>query len=484
MFTLFALLATLFKVPQEFYSGFGKSIRSFDHEPLITEITYRAISDHIVDQSTEWFDSDAVKRGDIIYLNIWYLEWFEKFVHDAIKEPYLLLTYDVGDWLPDPNWKRLIYDPKLAAWFCRNMVFSYHPKLFQIPMGQNDRYFRDEPLEHLKKMTHFFPYEKQYLLYMNHFPRPFGDRDKIVQLFEDEPYCFSRNHTGIPYGSIGRVEYFKELAASEFVLSPFGLETDCVRTWEALALKTVPIVEHTFLDPLFEGLPVVFVHDWKDINETFLKKQQLGSKSWDRAFIYPWREEILEVQKKVRQRCSSFAEITAMEMPQEELEILISLLDGHSTIIYFGFHSGVHALQLASLMPNLKQIYLKDFWYDLRSIRKFANNSPWTLSHKKIKVIPNKTFNSVFPKLQNEGYPIFCDFSYYRHSLLRDPLMKKWRHSLRKDLSDLYLEAATGTLICGNMIHDTYVKEVLQMLAKDHDLKIEEEGSYWFFKKS
>ena len=45
-------------------------------------------------------------------------------------------------------------------------------------------------------------------------------------------------------------------------MSPQGNGLDCHRTWEALILKTIPIVRTSSLDPLYEGLPVVVVHEW------------------------------------------------------------------------------------------------------------------------------------------------------------------------------------------------------------------------------
>lgn len=41
---------------------------------------------------------------------------------------------------------------------------------------------------------------------------------------------------------------------------------DCHRTWELLALKTVPIVQRTSLVPLlYEGLPVIVVDNWDEV---------------------------------------------------------------------------------------------------------------------------------------------------------------------------------------------------------------------------
>jgi hypothetical protein len=57
-----------------------------------------------------------------------------------------------------------------------------------------------------------------------------------------------------------------------FDVSPSGGGQDCHRTWEALALGCIVIVKTSFLDPLYEGLPVVIVQDWSEITEENLQK--------------------------------------------------------------------------------------------------------------------------------------------------------------------------------------------------------------------
>lgn len=487
----FSLAAQPLKVPQEFYEGSEKSVPTCDPYPLMTDMAFSALSDHVIDQNTEWFDPALVKQGDIIYLNIWYMEWFEKSVHDAIQHPYILITRDVGDWLPHPDYKRLLYDPKLAAWFCRNLVFSYHPKLIQLPMGPYDRTLHDYSFPYLKRLVSKKHHEKPYFLYMNFLPRAFGDRDQILKLFEHEPYCFSRNHTGEDYVRVSRLskeDYYDELAASQFVISPLGLETDCVRTWEAFVLQCIPIVEHTFLDPLYEGLPIVFVHEWTEVNEPFLKRQAtlLKNCTREKAFIDPWRALILETQKKVKSNDLSLSYLEATQLGSQDLQDLTALLEGNTAVVYRGFLSGIHALQLASAANFLSKIHLCDPWLDQKSLRSFGvhlKDQTLMKDHKKISLISYKVFDSLFSSLSRNGYPIFIDFSYYRNSLVRDPTLKDFRHSLRKDLNDLYQVATQDTLICGNMVKNEYVKEVLEKFSQDVHRTIETKGNFWYLRK-
>ena len=57
-----------------------------------------------------------------------------------------------------------------------------------------------------------------------------------------------------------------------FVLSPIGHGLDCHRTWEALILGCIVIVVSSPLDTLYEGLPVLIINDWNEINQELLNK--------------------------------------------------------------------------------------------------------------------------------------------------------------------------------------------------------------------
>ena len=57
-----------------------------------------------------------------------------------------------------------------------------------------------------------------------------------------------------------------------FVLSPKGAGIDCHRTWEALALGCIPIVERSPICSVFEDLPVLIIDSWKDVTRQLLDK--------------------------------------------------------------------------------------------------------------------------------------------------------------------------------------------------------------------
>lgn len=97
---------------------------------------------------------------------------------------------------------------------------------------------------------------------------------------------------------IPRNEVWRRYACFAFEASPHGNGLDCHRTWEALLLKTVPIVKTSPLDSMYDGLPVAIVEDWRQIDRTKLENwrerfadcfdgpipERLYSRYWIRQF--------------------------------------------------------------------------------------------------------------------------------------------------------------------------------------------------------
>lgn len=491
------LEATPLKVPTERYKGSYDKRNHPGHYPFISYLTFRNHCDKVIDDTTEWFDPIDVKQGDIVYLNIWYLDWFVKHVHDQIKYPYILVTCDVGAWLPHPELKKLLYDPKLAAWFCRNMVFSYHPKLFQIPTGQDlGQFILDDPeiTDTLLNAVSEKTLPKEHVLYMCHFPRNHGDRDQIVKLFENNPYCLSRNHSDQVFENLERTQFYKELASCQFVLSPLGLETDSVRTWEALVLDCIPIVEHTFLDPSYDRLPVAKVHDWQEITPEFLANnyQELKDRQCDEAYFDYWDSLLKKIQAKVKGKEHEFSRVEATQFSRQDLEDLSFILNEDREeprlIFYKGFLSFFHCLQLANALNS--QICFFDPWMDneiFRNFDRYLMNHSIARNKNKIHVLENEKYFSTALK-KSSNCSVFLDLSYYRTSLFlnfRTSVIEygNFRHSLKNDLAEFYKELLPNTLLCGNMVNDEYVKEVLLRFCKENNVAIETRGSFWFLVK-
>ena len=62
---------------------------------------------------------------------------------------------------------------------------------------------------------------------------------------------------------LSRADYYHFIASAKFVISPRGVGIDCYRTYESLALGTIPIVRRGVLESVYANLPVLFVDDFE-----------------------------------------------------------------------------------------------------------------------------------------------------------------------------------------------------------------------------
>ena len=86
---------------------------------------------------------------------------------------------------------------------------------------------------------------------------------------------------------------------------------DCHRTWEALILGNIVLVQGGSLDDMFEGLPVVPIYDWSSVS-----KQKL--REWARRYG-PLTQDV-EVRKKLE---ISYWISKIRESKHEEITLII-----------------------------------------------------------------------------------------------------------------------------------------------------------------
>jgi len=93
-------------------------------------------------------------------------------------------------------------------------------------------------------------------------------------------------------------KFYFDIASHKFVFSPRGNGVDCHRTWEALYLRTIPIVKRCRHTKEFEDLPIFFVDNWNapcynKLND-FYEKVQDTLYDLDKMKISYWRKRINE----------------------------------------------------------------------------------------------------------------------------------------------------------------------------------------------
>ena len=246
---------------------------------------FQELCDHHFDPRWVWetprendkpvsFDADKVKPGDMIFVRD-ALYYFEHKAHE-VKVPHFILTH--GEYLDKFEKKYFEYleNKNILAWFTIHPCSSKHERVIPLPLGIIQyKKMHDTKHELYEKFLHLRDKEKKKLVYCNFTCWRNPERKKLLDYFKQQAFCTYSEPCEFK-------EYITELAAHKFVLSPPGLGPDCYRVWESLLVGTIPIVEHSHMDDMYEGLPVLLIDDWNEISPQYLEKKyrEICSKSY------------------------------------------------------------------------------------------------------------------------------------------------------------------------------------------------------------
>jgi hypothetical protein len=261
-----------------------------------------------------------LNRGNIIHLKADLLGEFAATVLPGLKEPVVLVTGD-SDYAPLTDFSWLLDHPRIGHWFVQNADAAYrHSKLTPVPIGL------DNPL--YNKLEKRIGLAVDMLARRSAFDSTFsrneaGDQallNRIIASGINKPIhknlkvlcTFHMNHKIAPdiAGIPSRIEAYSALVGNPlchfpsrrlaqeacwrahenfaFQASPHGNGLDCFRTWESLALGTIPIVKKSPLDLLYEDeeLPVMIVESWHEVTPENLQRwRDRFKKSFDEGLL-------------------------------------------------------------------------------------------------------------------------------------------------------------------------------------------------------
>jgi hypothetical protein len=176
-----------------------------------------------------------------------HLDWF--FAEGLPRGPFVLLTHN-SDYPIDARYGRQLRRRRLHAWFAANVAVR-HPKLIPIPLGVANPGWPHGDAGALREA----------LTASTAKSRLFDVSFALETNASERAYCLEK--IGLPLDPrIGHGEYLARLAASYFCIAPRGYGLDTHRIWEALYLRTVPVVTRTVLSDEYPDLPMVVLDDW------------------------------------------------------------------------------------------------------------------------------------------------------------------------------------------------------------------------------
>lgn len=227
-------------------------------------------------------------NGMTIYVCSDLLSFFVNQILNKINKSFILVTGDLDKTIPNEALTqnqliKLLSSFFLIKWYAQNTVYTNN-KLKNLPIGLDYHTISTNPSHNWRQKNEgYLPREQEYILaHFNSTKKPFWERiPKIYVNFSKHNDRFRDRRKSIEKipGHLlvindiftPRTINWNNICEYSFVLSPAGIGLDCHRTWEALCLGSIPIVNIKF-NNLFDELPVLVVKDWSEINEELLIK--------------------------------------------------------------------------------------------------------------------------------------------------------------------------------------------------------------------
>jgi len=239
--------------------------------PFVSGDTFRGVADHVLERGGR-IESRRVRRGEVVFVEARELSTFIQDYLPGIREPFVLITHN-GDLNVDQSHLGLAEDPRIIRWFAQNALLR-HPKVTGIPIGLENRHLHaNGVIRDYELLLRRASPKTMRILYGFTLGTNASERKPALSALRASVIADSMERTNSR-------SYRKHLQRYGFVASPAGNGADCHRTWEALYLRTIPVVRRSPLYESFPGLPVLAVDDWSELSD------------WDSAFLKGRYEEI------------------------------------------------------------------------------------------------------------------------------------------------------------------------------------------------
>tara|TARA_R110000824_G_scaffold331078_1_gene517825 strand:+ start:6974 stop:7771 length:798 start_codon:yes stop_codon:yes gene_type:complete len=219
-----------------------------------------------------------------------------------IKEGTPLVTHNSDYCI---NEKRRDSQPKVTKWFAQNKECK-DDSVVPIPIGLENMQLRTAgtaqngvfssevkgALEKGLLLDKINSYEisKDGLAYLNFNSKTYPEeRVPLWDRFSNQDWVSTAS-------SLTLQQFYFDMATHKFIFSPRGNGIDCHRTWEALYLRTIPIVKRCTHMDAFDELPILFVNEWSEISYNYLstKYDEYRDRLFDlsKMKISYWRKRI------------------------------------------------------------------------------------------------------------------------------------------------------------------------------------------------
>jgi hypothetical protein len=222
--------------------------------PYITGSGYRYLCDYVYDDY-ESFDLRSIEQFDgmNIFIKTEQIIDFGHLALPKITKNFKLYTHNSDTpIISHPTILDILNNKKLIEWHAQNVMFK-HKKLKSIPIGLPNKIWKGGDTDLFDSIREK-DLPKDNLLYCN-FDLGTNKSERLE--------CLSS--IGLKMDPKVEFEvYLENIAKSYFIISPNGNGVDCHRHWEALYLKTIPIVTNSVNIENFPEMPFLTLNKWDE----------------------------------------------------------------------------------------------------------------------------------------------------------------------------------------------------------------------------
>jgi len=236
-----------FEFERRLFSGINKKLELRQSSyPLVSGDTFRKFADLIFD-STQSCNASDFFDGCIVFVKTDRLWEFIYNIVPAVSKRFKLITHQADINITE-EYSCLADNKFLIHWFAQNCTYK-HNNVTPLPIGLEDRWWHNNGV-----LWEFKRYDR------NNNPSFI----KIVSAFNTATNYEIRNKwktkldgnncvTTTP-GKMNSREYRHWAKQFVFIASPPGNGLDCHRTWEAMYMNMIPIVQKDIMTEYFVGL--------------------------------------------------------------------------------------------------------------------------------------------------------------------------------------------------------------------------------------
>jgi hypothetical protein len=202
-----------------------------------------------------------VKENDIVFVQSPRMSDFFTNINPRIESNYVLITHN-GDENITEEYLPFI-TTTIKHWFAQNCLIT-HPNITPIPIGlENKWYYLHGIPRYYRKLRNKSVGKVAKILHKFSVSTNPAKREAALEVLEAHPLA----DTYVDWRESW--SYLNTVNTYAYVASPEGNGHDCHRTWEAMYLGTIPILERSVMSEYFYslGLPIVLIEDWKTLSD-------------------------------------------------------------------------------------------------------------------------------------------------------------------------------------------------------------------------